>query len=97
MIGVVLKREAQAMFRSPFAWWVLAAVQFLIAYQFLAQAYGQTGDVANAELATADMHYYGGDMQQAKIFAARAQRQFKTGSPAWLRAEDIIKYKAKKK
>ena len=37
MIGVVLKREAQAMFRSPFAWWVLAAVQFLIAYQFLAQ------------------------------------------------------------
>ena len=67
------------------------------AYQFLAQAYGQTGDVANAELATADMHYYGGDMQQAKIFAARAQRQFKTGSPAWLRAEDIIKYKAKKK
>jgi predicted Zn-dependent protease len=69
----------------------------IAAYQLLAQAYGQTGDVANAELATADMHYYGGDMQQAKIFAARAQRQFKTGSPAWLRAEDIITYKPKKK
>jgi predicted Zn-dependent protease len=67
------------------------------AYQLLAQAYGQTGDVADAELATADMHYYSGDLQQAKIFAARAQRQFKTGSPAWLRAEDIIKYKPKKK
>jgi predicted Zn-dependent protease len=67
------------------------------AYQFLAQAYGQTGDVANAELATADMHFYGGDMKQARVFAARAQRQFKTGSPAWLRAEDIIKYKAKRK
>lgn len=37
MIGVVLKREALALFRSPLAWWVLAAVQFLIAYQFLAQ------------------------------------------------------------
>ena len=69
----------------------------IAAYESLARAYGQTGDVANAELATADMHYYGGDMQQAKIFAARAQRQFKTGTPAWLRAEDIIRYKIKKK
>ena len=67
------------------------------AYQFLAQAYGQTGDVAAAELATADMHYYGGNMQQARIFAARAQRQFKPGSPGWLKAEDIIANKPKKK
>ncbi len=37
MIGVVLKREMQALFRLPFAWCVLAAVQFLMAYQFLAQ------------------------------------------------------------
>jgi ABC-2 type transport system permease protein len=37
MIGVVLKREMLALFRSPVAWWVLAAVQFLVAYQFLAQ------------------------------------------------------------
>ena len=69
----------------------------MAAYQYLAQAYGQTGDVANAELATADMHYYGGDMQQAKIFAARAQRQLKTGSPGWLRAQDIISSKKAKK
>ena len=67
------------------------------AYQYLAQAYGQTGDVANAELATADMHYYGGDKKQARIFAARAQRQLKTGSPGWLRAQDIITNKPKKK
>lgn len=37
MIGVVAAREARALFRSPFAWWVLGAVQFLTAYQFLAQ------------------------------------------------------------
>ena len=67
-----------------------------LAYEFLAQAHGQTGDIPNAELSTADMHYYGGNFQQAKIFAARAQRQFKTGSPGWLRADDIIKYKPKK-
>jgi predicted Zn-dependent protease len=68
-----------------------------LGYQYLAQAYGQAGDVANAELSTADMHYYSGNMQQAKIFAARAQRSFKTGSPGWLRADDIIKAKVKKK
>ncbi len=37
MIRVVIKRELLGLFRTPFAWWVLAAVQFLIAYQFLAQ------------------------------------------------------------
>ncbi|MSR15501.1 MAG: ABC transporter permease [Gammaproteobacteria bacterium] len=37
MIAVVFKHEVHALFRTPFAWWVLAAVQFLIAYQFLAQ------------------------------------------------------------
>ncbi len=37
MIGIVAQREIRAMFRTPFAWAVLAAVQLLIAYQFLAQ------------------------------------------------------------
>lgn len=37
LLGVVVRREIQALFRSPLAWWVLGAVQFLIAYQFLAQ------------------------------------------------------------
>ncbi len=68
-----------------------------LGYRYLAQSYGQAGDVANAELATADMHYYSGNLQQAKIFAARAQRAFKIGSPAWMRADDIIKAKARKK
>jgi len=37
VIGVVIKREVLGLFRTPFAWWILAAVQFLTAYQFLAQ------------------------------------------------------------
>ena len=37
MMWVAARREVSALFRSPFAWAVLAAVQFLIAYQFLAQ------------------------------------------------------------
>jgi predicted Zn-dependent protease len=64
-----------------------------LGYQFLAQAYGQLGDIANAELSTAEMYFYGGNLQEAKIFAARAQRKFKTGEPGWLRAEDIITQK----
>jgi predicted Zn-dependent protease len=64
-----------------------------LGYQFLAQAYGRLGDIGNAELSTAEMHYYGGNLQEAKIFAARAQKKFKTGEPGWLRAEDIITQK----
>lgn len=36
-LTVVFRREALALFRSPLAWWLLAAAQCLAAYQFLAQ------------------------------------------------------------
>ena len=54
-------------------------------------------EVADAELATAEGYYYGGNYQQAKIFAMRAQQKFKRGEPSWVRAQDIINYKAPKK
>lgn len=66
-------------------------------YGYLAQAYGQQGDMARADLATADQNYYSGNIQQAKIFAIRAQKQMKSGTPDWLRAQDIINTKTKKK
>ncbi len=66
-------------------------------YGYLAQAYGQQGDMALADLATADQNYYSGNIQQAKIFAIRAQKQMKSGTPDWLRAQDIINTKTKKK
>jgi len=59
-------------------------------YRYLAQAYGQLGDIGEAELATAEGHYYSGAYQDAKIFAARAQQKFKRGTPGWIRAQDII-------
>lgn len=67
------------------------------AYRYLAQAYGQLGDIAEAELATAEGHYYAGEYQDAKIFAARAQQKFKPGAPGWVRAQDIINFKQPKK
>lgn len=62
-------------------------------YRYLAQAYGETGSIPQAELATAEGHFYAGAYKDAKIFAMRAQREFKRGEPGWLRAQDIINYK----
>jgi predicted Zn-dependent protease len=67
------------------------------AYRYLAQAYGQSGDVGKAELATADGYYYAGDPKNATIFAMRAQKMLKTGSPDWIRAQDIISASTPKK
>jgi predicted Zn-dependent protease len=66
-------------------------------YRYLAQAYGQLGQIAEADLATADGHFYRGAYQDARIFATRAQQQLKRGSPGWLRAQDIINFKIAKK
>jgi len=62
------------------------------AYRYLAQAYGEQGEVGKAELATAEAYFQGGAYRDAKIFAMRAQKNFKRGEPAWLRAQDIISY-----
>ena len=66
-------------------------------YAYLAQAYNQLGEVAEAELATAEGYYYSGNYQQAKIFAMRAQQKLKRGAPGWVRAQDIVNYKTPKK
>ena len=67
------------------------------AYFHLAQAYGRLGDVAEAELATAEAHFYSASYKEARIFAARAQQKFKTGAPGWVRAQDIINMKPPRK
>ncbi len=66
-------------------------------YEYLAQAYGQLGEIGHAELATAEGYYYSGNYQQAKIFAMRAQQKLKRGEPAWVRAQDIVNQKTPRK
>ena len=66
-------------------------------YTYLAQAYGLLGEIPEAELATAEGHFYRGSFKEAKIFAARAQQKFKRGAPGWVRAQDIINFKLPKK
>jgi predicted Zn-dependent protease len=62
-------------------------------YRSLAQAYGALGDIPQAELATAEGHFYAARYKDAKIFAARAQQELPRGSPGWVRAQDIINFK----
>jgi len=71
--------------------------EYVNGYQYLAQAYGQSGQEGEALLATAEGHYYSGRYKDAMIFAARAQQLLQSGSPSWLRAQDIIASRAKPK
>ena len=63
------------------------------AYRLLGTAYYKRGRLPEADLATAQAHFLEGDVKQAQIFAKRAQVKLKPGSPEWIRADDILKYK----
>jgi predicted Zn-dependent protease len=62
-------------------------------YSQLAMAYGQKGDLADADLAAAQAAFARGDIKTARDLAARAKTRFPTGSPGWVRADDIVTYK----
>ena len=64
-------------------------------YGYLAQAYAQMGDMVRSDLASAEQKYYSGNIQDAQIFAIRAQRALKSGTPEWIQAQDIISAKRK--
>jgi predicted Zn-dependent protease len=63
------------------------------AYSQLAMAYGRKGDVANADLASAQAAFTRGDVKTAKQLATRAKTRLPVGSPAWVRADDIVNVK----
>jgi predicted Zn-dependent protease len=60
------------------------------AYQQLAMAYGRKGDVAQADLASAQAAFTRGDIKTARELAARAKTRLPIGSPSWVRADDIV-------
>lgn len=64
-----------------------------VGYRQLAIAYARKDNIALADLASAQGSFAVGDIDTAKKYAMRAQEKLKTGSPAWLRADDIITYK----
>ncbi|MEP7029882.1 MAG: M48 family metalloprotease [Pseudolabrys sp.] len=64
------------------------------AYAQLAMAYGRKGDLANADLASAQAAFARGDIKTAGQLASRAKTRLPIGSPAWVRADDIVNVKS---
>ncbi len=64
------------------------------AYTQLAMAYGRKGDLAQADLAAAQAAFTRGDVRTARQLASRAKTRLPIGSPAWVRADDIVSVKA---
>jgi predicted Zn-dependent protease len=63
------------------------------AYAQLAMAYGRKGDLAQADLAAAQAAFMRGDVKTARQLASRAKTRLPVGSPAWVRADDIVSVK----
>ncbi len=59
-------------------------------YTQLAMAYGHKGDLAQADLASAQAAFSRGDVKTARELAARAKTRFPVGSPGWVKADDIV-------
>ena len=66
------------------------------AYMQLAMAYGRKGDIPHADLASAQAAFARGDLGTAKQLAERAKRGLAIGTPAWVRADDIVNVKMPK-
>ena len=63
--------------QNPFAWYQLGVV------------YGQRGDIPRAQLASAEQQVMSGNPRQALASARAAESRLPTGSPDWIRAQDV--------
>jgi predicted Zn-dependent protease len=66
-------------------------------YKLQAKAHALKGDVARAELATAEYAWATGDQDLAIEKAKFAQQQFKRGTPEWIRANDLLNFATRKR
>jgi predicted Zn-dependent protease len=60
----------------------------------LAMAYGRKGDLAQADLASAQAAFTRSDYKTARELASRAKTRFAVGSPGWVKADDIASFKS---
>lgn len=65
-------------------------------YRHLATAYARQGNIGMAELNTAQTSFTMGDYSAAATHATRALKTLKSGTPAALKAEDILNYRPKR-
>lgn len=64
-----------------------------IGYTQLAMAYGRQGNLAEADLASAQAAFLRGDQKTAREIASRAKTRFAIGTPGWVKADDIVNTK----
>lgn len=62
-------------------------------YTQLAMAYGRKGNLADADLASAQAAFLRGDQKTAREIASRAKTRFAIGTPGWVKADDIVNTK----
>jgi len=62
-------------------------------YAQLAMAYGRKGDLARADLASAQSAFTRGDYKTAREIATRAKTRFPVGTPGWVKADDIATFR----
>jgi predicted Zn-dependent protease len=67
-----------------------------LGYTELAVAFARKGDLAEADLASAQAAYLRGDNKTARDLASRAKTRFAIGTPGWVRADDIVTAKPPK-
>jgi predicted Zn-dependent protease len=63
------------------------------AFRLLATSYYKQGKRPEADAMIAQAYFLEGNLKQAQIFAKRAQTQLRSGSPEWLKNDDIINFK----
>ncbi len=62
------------------------------AYRLLANAYYKQGKQPKANAMIAQAHFLSGKLKDAKLFAKRAHKKLKPGSPEWIKNDDILKF-----
>ena len=63
-----------------------------VIFKYEAQAHALKGDLARADLATAEYYWITGEKPLAVEKAKKAQARFKKGSREWLRANDLLTF-----
>jgi predicted Zn-dependent protease len=64
-----------------------------LGYMQLAMAFARKGDLAEADLASAQAAFLRGENKTARDLASRAKTRFAIGTPGWVKADDIVSAK----
>lgn len=70
--------------------------QSYLGYRLESEAYGKLRRFPEADLAAALASFHKGDVKNAKMLAERAKNGLPQGTPAWLRADDIVNFRMEK-